>query len=103
MPSTVVKPFERRRPARKPFPQYLLRERVVIAAPQSCPCCGSTKFSKLGADVTETLEVIPRQWKVIQTIRERFSCRQCEAITQPPAPFHVTRLRRPEPISDDPV
>src|SRR5215217_4696849 len=41
-------------------------------------------------DVTETLEVIPRQWKVIQRVRERFSCRACEAITQPPAPFHVT-------------
>ena len=40
--------------------------------------------------MTETLEVIPRQWKVIQTVREKFSCRQCEAITQPPAPFHVT-------------
>ena len=57
---------------------------------QNCPCCGSTKLSKLGEDVTETLEVVPRQWKVIQTVRERFSCRQCEAITQPPAPFHVT-------------
>src|ERR1700676_3001255 len=86
----TVKSFERRRPARKPFPQHLPRERVVIAAPQSCPCCGSTKLSKLGEDVTETLEVVPRQWKVIQTVRERFSCGQCEAITQPPAPFHVT-------------
>jgi transposase len=28
--------------------------------------------------------------EVIQTVREKFSCRQCEAITQPPAPFHVT-------------
>jgi transposase len=89
-PSTVVKSFERRRPARKPFSEHLPRERVVIPAPESCPCCGSTKLSKLGEDVTETLEVIPRQWKVIQTVRERFSCRQCEAITQPPAPFHVT-------------
>jgi transposase len=89
-PSAVVKLFERRRPARKPFPERLPRERVVIAAPQSCPCCGSTKLSKLGEDVTETLEVVPRQWKVIQTVRERFSCRRCEAITQPPAPFHVT-------------
>jgi transposase len=88
--STVVKIFERRRPARKPFPEHLARERVVIAAPLSCPCCGSTKLSKLGEDVTETLEVVPRQWKVIQTVRERFSCRRCEAITQPPAPFHVT-------------
>jgi transposase len=26
---------------------------------------------------------------LIQTVRERFSCRACEAITQPPAPFHV--------------
>jgi transposase len=89
-PSTLVKSFERRRPARKPFPEHLLRERIVVAASQSCPCCGSTKLSKLGEDVTETLEVVPRQWKVIQTVRERFSCRQCEAITQPPAPFHVT-------------
>ena len=87
---TVIKSFERRRPGRKPFPQHLPRERVVIAPPQSCPCCGSTKLSKLGEDVTETLEVVPRRWKVIQTVRERFSCRQCEAITQPPAPFHVT-------------
>ena len=89
-PPTVVKSFERKRPARKPFPEHLPRERLVVAAPTSCPCCGSTKLSKLGEDVTETLEVVPRHWKVIQTIRERFACRQCEAITQPPAPFHVT-------------
>jgi len=88
--STTVKSFERKRPARKPFPGHLPRERIVIAAPQCCSCCGSTKLSKLGEDVTETLEVVPRQWKVIQTVRERFSCRQCEAIAQPPAPFHVT-------------
>ena len=62
----------------------------MIAAPESCPCCGSAKLSKLGEDITETLEVIPRQWKVIQTVREKFSCRDCETITQPPAPFHVT-------------
>jgi transposase len=88
--SSVVKTFERKRPARKPFPEHLPRERVVIAAPENCPCCGSMRLSKLGEDITETLEVIPRQWKVIQTVRERFSCRQCETITQPPAPFHVT-------------
>ncbi len=80
----------RKRPSRRPFPEHLPRERVVIAAPLSCPCCGSARLSKLGEDVTETLEVIPRRWKVIQTVRERFSCRDCERITQPPAPFHVT-------------
>jgi transposase len=86
----TVRSFQRKRPSRKPFPDHLPRERLVIAAPESCPCCGSAKLSKLGEDITETLEVIPRQWKVIQTVRERFSCRECETITQPPAPFHVT-------------
>src|SRR5258708_22916096 len=86
----TAKSFERKRPSRQPFPDHLPRQRVVIVAPESCPCCGSAKLSKLGEDMTETLEVIPRQWKVIQTVRERFSCRECETITQPPAPFHVT-------------
>ena len=57
-PSTTVRSFARKRPARKPFPDHLPRERVVIPAPQSCPCCGSAKLSKLGEDLTETLEVI---------------------------------------------
>ncbi len=83
-------PLQRRRPVRKPFPEHLPRERVVMSAPTSCPCCGSMKLSKLGEDVTETLEVVPRSWKVIQTVREKFTCRQCETLTQPPAPFHVT-------------
>jgi len=88
-PSPTIRSFARKRPARKPFPDHLPRERVVIPAPQSCPCCGSAKLSKLGEDITETLEVIPKQWKVVQTVRERFSCRECETISQPPAPFHT--------------
>jgi transposase len=87
--ATSVAAFDRKRPARKPFPKHLPRERVVMLAPCACPACGGGRLSKLGEDVTETLEVIPRAWKVIQTVREKFSCRDCEAITQPPAPFHV--------------
>ena len=60
-----ARPAPRRKPARKPFPAELPRERVVIPAPTSCPCCGSDRLSKLGEDVTETLEVVPRQWKVV--------------------------------------
>jgi transposase len=56
-------------------------------APESCPCCGG-ELSRLGEDVTETLERVPAQWRVIQHVREKFSCRSCAAITQPPAPFH---------------
>jgi transposase len=89
-PTMTVAAHERKRPSRQPFPAHLPRERVVIPGPASCACCGSTRLSKLGEDVTETLEVIPRQWKVIQTVREKFGCRDCESIGQAPAPFHVT-------------
>jgi len=88
--TSIVRAFERRRPSRKPFPEHLPRERVVIEAPAACTCCGSGRIVKLGEDITETLEVIPRQWKVIQTVREKFTCRDCERISQPPAPFHPT-------------
>jgi len=87
--TTKVAAFTRKRPARQPFPAHLPRERVVEPAPTECPCCGSLRLRKLGEDITETLEVIPRQWKVIQHVREKFSCRDCEKISQTPAPFHV--------------
>ena len=84
---TSVDAFTRRKPVRAPLPDHLPRERVVIESPSACPCCGG-KLAKLGETITETLEVIPRRWKVVQTVREKFTCRSCEAITQPPAPFH---------------
>jgi transposase len=87
--TTAVAAFTRRKPSRQPFPEHLPRERVVEPAPASCACCGGTRLAKLGEDVTETLEVIPRQWKVIQHVREKFTCRDCEKISQAPAPFHV--------------
>ena len=87
--STEVKGFVRRKPSRKPFPDHLPRERVVVPGPTACACCGSDRLSKVGEDVTETLEVIPRRWKVVQTVREKYTCRECEKISQPPAPFHT--------------
>jgi transposase len=88
--TTTVAAFVRARPSRQPLPAHLPRTRVVIPSPACCAGCGSDRLSKLGEDITETLEVIPRQWKVVQTVRERFACRACERISQPPAPFHVT-------------
>lgn len=87
--TTTVAAFTRKRPARKLFPEHLPRERIIVPGPGACLCCGGSRLSKLGEDVTETLEVIPRQWKVIQHVREKFTCRDCEKISQAPAPFHV--------------
>jgi len=88
--TTTVAAFTRKRPSRQPFPAHLPRERVVVPGPIACDCCGGTRLRKLGETVTETLEVIPRQWKVIQHVREKMTCRDCEKISEPPAPFHVT-------------
>ncbi len=84
---TTVRPFTRAKPVRAPLPEHLPRERVVLPSPTACPCCGG-RLTKLGETITESLESIPRSYKVIQTVREKFSCRSCEAITQPPAPFY---------------
>jgi transposase len=93
----AVTGFERKRPARRPLPCHLPRERVVEPAPTACPCCGGTNLRKIGEDVSETLEVVPRQWKVIEHVREKFSCRACETISQPPAPSHPIARGRAGP------
>jgi transposase len=93
---TVVHAFTRRKPVRAPLPEHLPRERVVIPGPTACPCCGG-RLSKLGETITESLESVPRQWKVVQTVREKFTCRSCESITQPPAPFYPIARGRAGP------
>jgi transposase len=84
------------KPARRPLPGHLPRERVIHPAPTACAGCGGI-LRKLGEDITETLEHVPAQWKVIQHVREKFSCRRCEAITQAPAPSHPIARGRAGP------
>src|ERR1700726_3201970 len=86
--TTTVRAFTRRRAERDTFPDHLPRERVVIDPPMACACCGGNRLRKLGEDVTQTLEVTPRRWKVIETVREKFSCRDCEKVSQGPRPCH---------------
>jgi hypothetical protein len=79
----------RKRPSRQSFPDHLPREWIVLPGPDACTCCGGTRLAKLGETVTETLESLPRQYKLLQYVREKFTCRDCETIRQTPAPFHV--------------
>jgi transposase len=96
--TTRVASFTRKRPSRKPFPEHLPRERLIVPGPTACACCGGSRLFKL-------MEVFPKSWKVIQHVREKFICRDCEKISQAPAPFHVIapRLGRTEPVGDGPV
>ncbi|PPD41768.1 MAG: transposase [Methylocystis sp.] len=81
------------RPPRAPrgprkLPENLPVERVVEPAPCACGKCGGVKLRKLGEEVTKTLECEPRRWKIVEHVRERFTCRDCDAITEAPAPSH---------------
>ncbi len=38
--TTTVSGFSRARPARRPFPEHLPRERVIVPGPIACSCCG---------------------------------------------------------------
>jgi transposase len=103
--TTTVASFTRKQPSRQPFPDHLPRERIIVPGPVACACCGGLRLSRLGEDITETLEVIPKSWKVIQHVREKFSCRDCEKISQAPVPFHVIArgLGRTQPAGDGAV
>nr|WP_246664780.1 IS66 family transposase zinc-finger binding domain-containing protein [Rhodoblastus acidophilus] len=70
------------------LPDDLPVERIVEAAPCACGKCGGPRLRKLGEIVTRTLESEPRRWRIIEHVREKFTCRDCEAITEPPAPSH---------------
>jgi transposase len=54
-------------------------------------CCG--RLRRLGEPVTETLESIPRQWKVIQHVREKFTCGDCEKISEGPRRFMLLKCK----------
>lgn len=85
------------KPARRALDERLPRERVVHAAPCICRHCGSAKIRKLDEKITETLEHVPATWKVIQHVREVFTCRDCERITETPAPSHPIARGRAGP------
>ncbi|MFM2045109.1 MAG: hypothetical protein RLY86_3685 [Pseudomonadota bacterium] len=79
------------------MPETLPRERIVHPGPCACEKCGGTTLRKIGEDVLETLECEPRRWKVVEHVREKFSCRSCEAISQAPAPSHPISRGRAGP------
>jgi transposase len=66
---------------------------VIVPGPVACACCGGARLSELGEDITEALEVIPKSWKVIQHAREKFTCRDCEKISQEAPEFESLRTQ----------
>jgi transposase len=72
------------------LPPHLPRiERVIEPASTQCPC-GCGEMARIGEDVSERLDVIPAQFRVLVTRRPKYACRRCsQAVAQAHAPEHV--------------
>ena len=82
----------RRRGKRAPLPDYLPRERVTHDLPESektCPC-GCT-LKPIGEEISEQLDVIPARVRVLQHVRIKYACKDCEETIKsaplPPQPI----------------
>ncbi len=73
------------------LPKHLPRiEEIIEPENNNCSCGG--QMHVIGEDVSERLDVIPAQFRVIVTRRPKYACRSCEdGITQMPAPAHLVQ------------
>jgi transposase len=81
-PDTADAPALRRRPR---VSDATPRERRELDPGSCCPDCGGD-LRVVGEDVSELLDMIAAQMKVIQIARIKKSCRRCEKMVQEPAP-----------------
>jgi len=87
----------KRRGKRQPLPKDLPRETLVLDLDEhdkQCSCCQHT-LHKIGEDRSEKLEFTPAVLKVLEVVRPKYACRQCEQkaetsrIHQQPAPISI--------------
>src|SRR6266540_3496105 len=81
----------RRHINRGALPVHFPREEIVIdVADKTCACCGGLKH-RIGEDVSERLDVIPAQFKVIVTRRPKYACQVCagEVVQAPALEFFI--------------
>jgi transposase len=81
------------------LPDHLPRDEVVVEPASgacTCPDCGGA-LRQLSADAAEQLDVAPIAWRVVRTIRPKYSCRTCDKIVQAPAPVKAIARGRATP------
>src|SRR5947207_10229185 len=91
--AAVETAVEAHKPARRPLPEHLPREDRRHPAPCTCPGCGGA-LRKIADEVSETLDYVPGRFKVVRHIREKLSCRVCDAVVAAPAPDHASARGR---------
>jgi transposase len=80
----------KRRANRGSLPAHLPRvETVVEVETTTCPCC-SGALHRVGEDVSERLDIVPAQFRVMVIRRPKYACRTCEdVVVQAPAPARL--------------
>ena len=77
------------RPCRKPLPDHLAREDVLLDVPgETCPGCGGPQHA-IGESVSELLDWVPASLRVLRIRRPKYACRRCTTVMQAPAPERV--------------
>ena len=80
----------KRRTNRGTLPAHLPRiESVIDIESRICPCCSGT-LHRIGEDVSERLDLVPAQFRVLVVRRPKYACRSCEdVVVQAPAPARL--------------
>jgi len=89
-PDKCTARIARRRANRGSLPTHLPRmEMVVDIDEHSCPCCRNS-LHRIGEDVSERLDIVPAQLRVIVVRRPKYACRACQdVVVQAPAPARL--------------
>lgn len=77
---TDVPAHTRKKPGRRPLPEYIERQEVLHDVPEEekvCPHDG-TLMVRIGEEVSEQLDVIPAQVRVLRHIRPKYACPCCK-------------------------
>jgi transposase len=79
-----------RRRNRGALPAHLPRmETIIDVDDPACPCCRNL-LHRIGEDVSERLDIVPAQLRVLVVRRPKYACRHCEdGVVQAPAPARV--------------
>jgi transposase len=83
-------------PLRRALPRHLPREEIVHTPSCICAQCGG-ELRRLGEEVSEILERVPAQFKVVRHVRVKLSCARCQSIVQAPAPARPIERGLPGP------
>ena len=70
------------------LPEHLAREEYRLDTHECCPDCQGA-LCHIGDDVSEILDVVPASYRVIKTVRPKYSCKACDSVVQAPAPQRV--------------